>query len=105
MSFPGSRARQRSAEIQAVPFSCVFSLPFAGQNTAHMAARDAQFADDSPSGFLGTGGASGDDLDLGQPLDRGVRPSLTPFVRARARPGWMRSWMIDRSNSANMPSI
>ena len=35
----------------------------------------------------------------------GGRPSLTPFVRARARPACMRSWMIERSNSANTPSI
>src|SRR5687768_10107560 len=32
-------------------------------------------------------------------------PSRTPLVRARARPAWMRSWMIERSNSANTPSI
>ena len=49
----------------------VLSLPFPGKNTAHVAFGDAQLTGDGASGLLGVGGSSGDDLALGQPLDRG----------------------------------
>ena len=47
-----------------------FSLPFPGKNTADVAFGDAQLTGDRASGLLGIGGPSGDDLALGQPLNR-----------------------------------
>jgi hypothetical protein len=34
-----------------------------------------------------------------------ARPLLVPFWRALAMPAEMRSWIMERSNSANKPSI
>ena len=41
-----------------------------------------------------------------QPLGRpNALPLLVPFARALAMPAAIRSWMIERSNSANTPNI
>ena len=46
-------------------------MPFPGKHTADVTLGEAQLTGDRTSGLLGIGGASGDDLGLGQPLDRG----------------------------------
>jgi hypothetical protein len=80
-------------------------FPFLGKSTAHMALGDAQLAGDGARGLLGGRGPSGDDLALGQPLDRG-RPAQPHALRAGPGETGVDALLDDRAlDLSDTPSI
>ena len=74
-----------------------------GKNPADVAFGDAQLTGDGASGFLWVGGASGNDLPFGQPLNCGRTAQPDPLGAGAGEPGM--DALLDHWNQFGEPKM